>query len=239
MSSQHHLVASPALSSSRQPRLSLLMRALHPICRHYTLSVRVRRHVTGAPPAACPLHTSPHATVTRVSCAFARSIMSTNPHATATKQSSPSRRSQLCTHRPHFHLFQGAVHPIRRQCTSSVRVHRHVTGAPPAACPLHTSPHATVTRVSCAFARSIMSTNPHATATRVSCAFARSIMSTSPHATATKQSSPSRRSHLCTHRPHFHLFQGAVHPIRRHYTRSERVQRHITGAAPRNGCSAT
>ena len=25
----------------------------------------------------------------------------------------------------------GALHPIRRQCTSSVRVHRHVTGAPP------------------------------------------------------------------------------------------------------------
>ena len=32
---------------------------------------------------------------------------------------------------PRFFLFVGAVHPIRRQCTSSVRVHRHVTGAPP------------------------------------------------------------------------------------------------------------
>ena len=28
-------------------------------------------------------------------------------------------------------MFVGAVHPIRRQCTSSVRVHRHVTGAVP------------------------------------------------------------------------------------------------------------
>ena len=32
---------------------------------------------------------------------------------------------------PRLFLFLGAVHPIRRQCTSSVRVHRHVTGAPP------------------------------------------------------------------------------------------------------------
>ena len=32
---------------------------------------------------------------------------------------------------PRLFLFVGAVHPIRRQCTSSVRVHRHVTGAPP------------------------------------------------------------------------------------------------------------
>ena len=29
-----------------------------------------------------------------------------------------------------------------------------------------------------------------------------------------------------------------MHPNRRHYTPSVRVQRHITGAAPRNGCSA-
>ena len=32
---------------------------------------------------------------------------------------------------PRFFLFVGALHPIRRQCTSSVRVHRHVTGAVP------------------------------------------------------------------------------------------------------------
>ena len=32
---------------------------------------------------------------------------------------------------PRLFLCVGAVHPIRRQCTSSVRVHRHVTGAPP------------------------------------------------------------------------------------------------------------
>ena len=31
---------------------------------------------------------------------------------------------------PHLFLCVGALHPIRRQCTSSVRVHRHVTGAP-------------------------------------------------------------------------------------------------------------
>ena len=32
---------------------------------------------------------------------------------------------------PRLLLFVGALHPIRRQCTSSVRVHRHVTGAAP------------------------------------------------------------------------------------------------------------
>ena len=32
---------------------------------------------------------------------------------------------------PHLFLFDGALHPIRRQCTSSVRVHRHITGAVP------------------------------------------------------------------------------------------------------------
>ena len=32
------------------PRLFLFVGALHPNCRHYTSSVRVHRHVTGAPP---------------------------------------------------------------------------------------------------------------------------------------------------------------------------------------------
>ena len=32
---------------------------------------------------------------------------------------------------PRLFLCVGAVHPNCRQCTSSVRVHRHVTGAPP------------------------------------------------------------------------------------------------------------
>ena len=32
---------------------------------------------------------------------------------------------------PRLFLFVGALHPIRRQCTSSVRVRRHVTGAAP------------------------------------------------------------------------------------------------------------
>ena len=32
---------------------------------------------------------------------------------------------------PRLFVFVGALHPIRRQCTSSVRVQRHVTGAPP------------------------------------------------------------------------------------------------------------
>ena len=36
----------------------------------------------------------------------------------------------VCQFRVLF-LYVGALHPIRRQCTSSVRVHRHVTGAPP------------------------------------------------------------------------------------------------------------
>ena len=32
---------------------------------------------------------------------------------------------------PRLFLCVGALHPIRRQCTSSVRVHRHVTGTAP------------------------------------------------------------------------------------------------------------
>ena len=32
---------------------------------------------------------------------------------------------------PRLFLFVGALHPIRRQCTSSVRVQRHITGAVP------------------------------------------------------------------------------------------------------------
>ena len=32
---------------------------------------------------------------------------------------------------PRLFLYVGALHPIRRQCTSSVRVQRHVTGAVP------------------------------------------------------------------------------------------------------------
>ena len=39
--------------------------------------------------------------------------------------------------------------------------------------------------------------------------------------------------------PRLGLLVWAVHPIRRHCTRSERVQRHVTGVVPRNGCSAT
>ena len=40
-------------------------------------------------------------------------------------------------------------------------------------------------------------------------------------------------------RPRIYLLRRALHPIRRHYTPSVRVQRHVTGAAPRNGCSAS
>ena len=39
--------------------------------------------------------------------------------------------------------------------------------------------------------------------------------------------------------PRLGLLVWAVHPIRRHCTRSERVQRHVRGAALRNGCRAT
>ena len=53
----------------------------------------------------------------------------------------PASRAQVCMEGcggewfgvtvPRLFLCVGAVHPIRRQCTSSVRVHRHVTGAAP------------------------------------------------------------------------------------------------------------
>ena len=39
--------------------------------------------------------------------------------------------------------------------------------------------------------------------------------------------------------PRLGLLVWAVHPIRRHYTPSVRVHRHVTGAAPRKRCSAT
>ena len=39
--------------------------------------------------------------------------------------------------------------------------------------------------------------------------------------------------------PRLGLLVWALHPIRRHYTPSVRVHRHVRGAAPRNGCSAT
>ena len=138
MSSQHHLVASPALSSSRQPRLSLLMRALHPICRHYTLSVRVHRHITGAAPhngciasGSSPAHQS-----TRNSNEGQLRLREVDHVHQSTRNGDeavlPSvRHSHLCTRRPHFHLFRGAVHPNRRHYTPSVRVQRHVTGAAP------------------------------------------------------------------------------------------------------------
>ena len=38
--------------------------------------------------------------------------------------------------------------------------------------------------------------------------------------------------------PRLFLCVGALHPIRRHYTSSVRVHRHVTGAAPHIGCSA-
>ena len=38
--------------------------------------------------------------------------------------------------------------------------------------------------------------------------------------------------------PHLFLCVGALHPIRRHYTPSVRVHRHVTGAVPLIGCSA-
>ena len=39
--------------------------------------------------------------------------------------------------------------------------------------------------------------------------------------------------------PRLFLCVGALHPICRHYTSSVRVHRHVTGAPPRNGCTAT
>ena len=38
--------------------------------------------------------------------------------------------------------------------------------------------------------------------------------------------------------PRLFLCVGALHPIRRHYTPSVRVHRHVTGAVPLIGCSA-
>ena len=37
--------------------------------------------------------------------------------------------------------------------------------------------------------------------------------------------------------PYRYLFWEAVHPIRRHYTPSDRVHRDVTGVSRRNGCT--
>ena len=42
-----------------------------------------------------------------------------------------------------------------------------------------------------------------------------------------------------TNRPRFCLLWEAVHPIRRHYTPSDRVHRDVTCASRCNGCSAS
>ena len=42
-----------------------------------------------------------------------------------------------------------------------------------------------------------------------------------------------------TNCPRFGLLWEAVHPIRRHYTSSDRVHRDVTGVSRRNGCSAS
>ena len=161
-----------------RPRIYLLRRALHPIRRHYTPSVRIQRHITGAAP--------------RNGC--------------SARGSSPIPS----THRPHFHLFQEAAHPIRRHYTPSVRVQRHITGAAP-----HNGCSASDSSPAHQSTRN--GDNAEALLKHVD----------------NFRGQPRQRSHA-SHRPHFHLFQEAVHPIRRHYTPSVRVQRHITGAAPRS-----
>ena len=166
-----------------RPRIYLLRRALHPIRRHYTPSVRIQRHITGAAP--------------RNGC--------------SARGSSPIPS----THRPHFHLFQEAAHPIRRHYTPSVRVQRHITGAAP-----HNGCSASDSSPAHQSTRN--GDNAEALLKHID----------------NYRGQPRQRSHA-SHRPHFHLFQEAAHPIRRHYTPSVRVQRHITGAAPHNGCSAS
>ena len=138
----HVLAASfssePSIVIQTQPRLSLLMRALHPIRRHYTPSVRVQRHITGAPPHnGCsasylpPAHQSTHNGDEGHLRLHEVNHVHQSTH-NGDEAALPSvRHSHLCTHRPHFHLFQEAVHPNRRHYTPSVRVHRHITGAAP------------------------------------------------------------------------------------------------------------
>ena len=136
------------------------------------------------------------------------------------------RHSHLCTRRPHFHLFRGAVHPNRRHYTPSVRVQRHITGAAP--------------RNGCSASNS----SPAHQSTRNGNEGQLRLREVDHVHQSTRNGDEAvlhsvRHSHLCTRRPHFHLFRGAVHPNCRHYTPSVRVQRHVTGAAPHNGCSAT
>ena len=127
---------------------------------------------------------------------------------------------------PRLGLLVWALHPIRRHYTPSVRVHRHVTGAPP--------------RNGCTASDS----SPAHQSTRKGDEGQLRFREVDHVHQSTRNSDEAvlptvRHSHPCTHRPHFHLFQEAVHPIRRHYTPSVRVHRHVRGAAPRNGCSAT
>ncbi len=120
------------------PRLGLLVWALHPIRRHYTPSVRVHRHVTGAAPrnGCTASDSSPAHQSTRKGDEGQLRFREVDHVHQSTRNSDEAvlptvRHSHPCTHRPHFHLFQEAVHPIRRHYTPSVRVQRHVTGVVP------------------------------------------------------------------------------------------------------------
>ena len=103
------------------PRLGLLVWALHPIRRHYTPSVRVQRHVTGAPPRnrCTASDSSPAHQSTRKGDEGQLRFREVDHVHQSTRNSDEAvlptvRHSHPCTHRPHFHLFQEAVHPIRR-----------------------------------------------------------------------------------------------------------------------------
>ena len=116
---------------------------------------------------------------------------------------------------------QAAVHPIRRHYTPSVRVQRPTTGA--------------ALRNGCSAPQQVQRPTTGA-APRNGCSATQQVQRTTtgtrPHSTPTGAVADNGAQHTTTTA----ATQAAVHPIRRHYTPSVRVQRPTTGAAPRNGC---
>ena len=109
------------------------------------------------------------------------------------------------------------ITPLLFGCSAPQRVQRHATGAAPHnrySEPQQAHGHTALQRDS---AQS--SANRHTALQREQ--WPTTEHNTPPHTTTTGTT------------------QAAVHPIRRHYTPSVRVQRPTTGAVPRNGCSAT
>ena len=158
-----------------------------------------------------------------------RPATGTRPHSTPTGAVAHNGAQHATTHHHNRHNTSrntpdpSALHPfcsgaaLRNGCSAPQQVQRTTTGAAP-----HNGCSATQQ-----VQRTTTGTRPHSTPTGQ-----RAIKRQPPHSTPTGAVAHNGAQHTTTTA----ATQAAVHPIRRHYTPSVRVQRHTTGAAHRNGC---